>query len=286
MKIRKYSDLHLDHYFSHWHETRSADIAFGDQVMWYPPELPDDKNTILLLAGDLGIGSDWINYHGFSWINRVANKFKAVYVIAGNHCVWPQGKMSIHNYKEKCTNKLRDLGIYNVHILDCDTIDLGEYLLVGCTLWTDMDKGNPLAMHNMSSFMSYDGKITYWTGPNGGWERFTSQKWVDLHYKHKKYIKTIVEQNRDRKIIVMTHHIPVLGVGDPIYANDSSNAYYASDLSNLILDNPHIKYWFWGHSHYCTEVQVGETLLVNNSVGYMSEHKEQYGDVVHKVFDI
>ena len=151
-----------------------------------------------------------------------------------------------------------------------------------------MKKGDPLVMQNMTQFMSYDGQIIYEAGPNAkhGFMRFTSQRWVATHHRHKQYIKLIAEQNRDKKIVVITHHIPLETLIDPRYVGDESNFYYASDLSDIYLDNPHIVLHAYGHSHYSMDTHMVNCRFINNSVGYPSESKEGRGLIKHEVIEI
>lgn len=262
-------------------------------TFWYPPELPDDKETILILAGDIWTGTKFIRWGETSWIGKVSLRFKKVLIVFGNHDYWPQGDLSILGGAKKCNDMLQEMGIFNVQVLDMDTYADGDYLFAGCTLWTDMNQAEPLAMYNMSNFMAYDGKIAYDTGPNGAWSRFTSEKWVQTHYKHRDYIKHVAAQNRDKKLIVITHHLPLLMLGDPEWAGNHSNAYYMSDLSNLILDNENIIMWFYGHTHHQKDivfppyVEPGDGCrMINNCVGYSGQHMEQLGLVKHEVIEI
>lgn len=295
MKVRVYSDIHLDHYADAFQQTKLYDPSVKEETrphMWYPPELPDDKETILILAGDIWIGTRWIEYGGFSWIGEISKQFKRVLVVLGNHCYWPQGDLSVVAGADKCNALLQDMKLDNVLVLDKNTYEDGEYLFVGATLWTDMNNLDPLAMYNMSRFMTYDGKIAYETGPNGQWTRFTSERWVQTHDTHKKYLRLVIEQNRDKKIVVITHHVPLLHLGDPRFAGDSSNAYYMSDQSNLILDNDHVILWVYGHTHHQKDVVFpdyageGGCRMVNNCVGYQGEHFEQQDLVKHEVIEI
>lgn len=131
--------------------------------MWYPPELPDDKDTILILAGDIWIGTKFIWNGTDSWISNIAPNFKQVLIVLGNHDYWAiqGGNLTIKDGAKKCNILLEQMCLFNVKVLDCDTFADGDYLFVGCTLWTDMDKEGPLAMYNMSRFMAYDGRIRY-----------------------------------------------------------------------------------------------------------------------------
>lgn len=277
VELRIYSDTHLDHYDS---------LA----ALWRPPVIGNEKEQILCLCGDLWVGTRFIEFGGYSWIGEMAERFKYVLVVLGNHCYWPaKHGLTILEGANKCNAMLQDRGLTNVKVLDCDTFtdpDEPDVLFVGATLWTDMKKGDPLVMEDMTQFMRYDGDIAYETGPNGHFLRFTSQRWVATHHKHKQYIKLIAEQNKDKKIAVLTHHVPLETLIDPRYHGDESNFYYASDLSDLILDNPQIKLWGFGHTHFCQDTMFSGCRFINNSVGYAQEYKEIKKLVKHEVIEI
>lgn len=290
IKVREYSDIHLDHY------------KLGR--LWYPPELPDDKDTILILAGDLWVGTRFIEWEDFSretilidkntprpftvdsrtWIEKVAERFKQVLIVLGNHCYWPinSGSLTITKGGDKCNELLANRGLHNVKVLDCDTYLDGDFLFVGCTLWTDIGNRDPLGMSMINRFMAYDGKIAYETGTAGQWARFTSERWVHTHHKHKAYINLIARQNPDKTIVVITHHLPLMSLCDPRYKGDMSNVYYASNLENTILDNNNIRYWFYGHTHYQQDTIMVNCRLINNCVGYASEENEARKLVDHE----
>ena len=289
-KLRIYSDIHLDHYFAYG---VPFDARTGEMKVWRPKELPNEKEQTLILAGDLWTGTRFIEFCGYSWITEMSGRFKNVIIVLGNHDYWPMNNaLTIKTGADKARAMLADHGLYNVHILDMTVFDDGDILFVGATLWTDMDKGDPLAMHNMSMFMSYDGKIGYEHFKDGGFSRFTSEKWISTHIKHRDYIRLIAEQNRDRKIVVVTHHVPLLHLGDPCYAEMSSNAYYMSDLSDLILDNENLVLWAYGHTHYQMDrifpdyAGSGGCRMYNNAVGYQGEHMEQQGLVKHEIVEV
>lgn len=272
-------------------ETRTFDqyIPKTRPAFWYPPELPDDKETVLIISGDLWSGTKFIEYAGFSWISEVSKQFKHVLIVLGNHDFWPTNdKLTIRTGATKCNNLLVDMRILNVTVLDCDTFSFPEdpdILFVGATMWTDMDRGNPLRMMHMSSYMAYDSQIAVETG-DYGIKKLTSERWVAEHKRHRDYIKLISEQNRDKKIFVITHHVPLTTLGDPKYNGDLGNSYYYSDLSYIILDNPHITHWCYGHTHHQRDEMFETCRMLNNAVGYQGEHFEQQGLVKHEVIEI
>lgn len=286
-KFRLYSDLHLDWYAHAWHKTRPYNPEKPetlDTFFWTPEERPDDKDIILILAGDIWIGTLWIEWSTHSWIATVAPRFKQVLVVLGNHDYWPQGDVSIKNAADKCNKMLVERGLFNVKVLDCDTHQDGDVLFVGATLWTDMFNGSPFAMMHLSSVMRYDGKIAFETGPNGAFTRFTPERWIGTHVKHRDYIRHVARNNKDKKIVVISHHGPLLHLHHPHYIGDSINAYYVSDLSNLILDNENIVNWCFGHIHYPVDENFEQCRILNNAVGYIGEHLDQQGLVNHEVY--
>ena len=117
-------------------------------------------------------------------------------------------------------------------------------------------------------------------------ERFTSQRWISTHRKHRDYIKHVAETNPDKKIIVITHHQPLEIMGDPYFKGSELNAYYYSDLSDLILDNNNIKMWICGHSHIQMDEMFEHCRLYMNALGYQGEHFEQEGLVKHEVIEL
>jgi hypothetical protein len=229
----------------------------------------------LVLAGDIWFGSKFIQHEilhqKFSWIRLVAERFKQVLIVLGNHDYWHFGGLTIMNGADKCNDLLVAENIDNVRVLDCDAVSVDDWLFVGCTLWTDMNRYSPLVMMAMRSTMIYDSKISYETGRHVGRQAFTSNKWVETHLRHKHYIEIVARQNLDKKLIVVSHHVPLHLLSDPAFVGQESSYYYSSDLSDLVLDNGNIRYWLYGHSHWRNDYRLGECRLVNNCVGYKKD---------------
>jgi hypothetical protein len=57
------------------------------------------------------------------------------------------------------------------------------------------------------------------------------------------------------------------------------NGAYSSDLSDLILDHPQIKFWTHGHTHDQFDYMIGSTRVVCNPRGYKGyEESAEYFD--------
>lgn len=272
MLVRVYSDIHLD-------------VYEGCEKQWFPPVLNEDKNTTLILAGDLWIGTRWIEFEGKSWISELASRFKNIIVVLGNHDYWPIGELSIKDGAQTCRNMLADRCLFNVHVLDSNSIELEGILFVGSTLWTDMNKSDPTTMLIMSDYMNHDWNILYENQYKGNKNpRFNSATWVQTHKNQLEYIRRTVEENLLKDIFVISHHVPLTIFSE---AEDFARAgYYVSDLSDLILNYPNIRYWAFGHSHQCVSEHFNQCLMINRSVGYAFEYKEQNDLIPHDVFVI
>ena len=76
------------------------------------------------------------------------------------------------------------------------------------------------------------------------------------------------EKYKDKDIVVVTHHAPCSQSISPEYVNDFLNPFYASDLSEFILNNQNIKVWCHGHIHSNSDYNIGETDILCNPYGY------------------
>src|SRR5690606_6917850 len=122
MKIRVLSDVHL--------ETHPFTI----------PALKDDADTILVLAGDIAPIAQRTLLQPF--LIAAANRFRAVCYVPGNHeyygSIWPDALGKLAHWR------LPD----NIHVMDRSTVTIGDVTFVGATLWADMERQNPFAMHD------------------------------------------------------------------------------------------------------------------------------------------
>ena len=275
MKIAVCSDLHLE---------------FGAVTL----ENPGDVD-VLILSGDICVARDLMEhdslgivdfgkssrYHTF--FQNCGKEFPHVLYVAGNH----------EHYHGDFKDTIPDLKsrlayIDNLHILDREIFELNDTVFVGGTLWTDMNKEDPLTLHAISRMMndfrcvdnsnrvvnykSFDDvenpdKPTFRTRP----AIFSPEDAVEDHKKMLGYIKHIYTDMAPwKQMVVVGHHTPSHLSCHPRYKKDDlMNGGYHSDLSEFILDRPGIKLWTHGHTHELFDYMIGETRVVCNPRGYI-----------------
>ena len=276
MKIAICSDLHL--------EFKTVELKNPGDV------------EVLILSGDICVAKDMMNFdaHGIvdfgkssryhTFFQTCAEEFPHVIYIAGNH----------EHYHGDFKHTIADLKKYleyipNLHILDREIFELNDTVFVGGTLWTDMNKEDPITLHAMTRMMNdfrcvdnsnrevsfrtfdEDGKPTFRTRV----ARFSPEDAVEEHKKMLGYIKHVYSDLPPwKQMVVVGHHTPSHKSCHPRYKDDQvMNGGYHSDLSEFIMDSPGIKLWTHGHTHELFDYMIGDTRVVCNPRGYAG-HEE------------
>lgn len=240
MKIRLFSDTHRE---------------FGDN--WIPVPLPDDKDTVLILAGDIAVLKQVPKF-----IDTIADQFLAVVYVLGNHDMW---KGNIDTVYTRLQAKSP-----NAYLLQNSTVTIGDVEFVGTTLWTDMYGGDPFIVWQAPKVMVPDyKKIRH----GATYSAITPTR---LRHENKiasGFLRQTIDANK--KQVVVTHHAPTMAanVGDS-YAGKSSNAYYYNTTLDDII--PDAGYWFFGHTHHAVDIDCGGTRVKSNPKGYVMEPVKGY----------
>ena len=293
MKVAVCSDLHLEFEDINLKNTEGADV--------------------LVLSGDILVNADLDIYDrrqeemGFTrhrsqrfqdFFSRVCFQFPHVVYVAGNHEHYHGDfKYTLNDLKTK-------LGRHeNLHILDKEVFRLGDYIFVGSTLWTDMNKEDPLTLFHIKQMMNdfkcvknSNREVSYRTEtmkdkPVG----MTDEEWMALpsserqktvfktrpatfcpedaveeHKKSLDYIKFIVSEAKPHeKVVVVGHHTPSLQSCAEKYNNDPMmNGGYHNSLDEYIMDHPQIVLWTHGHTHENMDYMIGDTRVFCNPRGY------------------
>jgi hypothetical protein len=163
-----------------------------------------------------------------------------------------------------------------VYFLERDTKIIDDVVFVGGTLWTDMNKGDPLTLHAVRDMMN-DFRII-----KNDQKGFTPLKPADVATRHREtlqYIRHILSEHKDKKCVVVGHHSPSFqSVHEEYKTQYLMNGAYHSDLSEFIIDHPQVKLWTHGHTHHPFDYVIGETRIVCNPRGYVNDgYSEETG---------
>jgi len=267
MKIAVCSDIHLEFGTISLENTEGANV--------------------LILGGDICVAKDLNKRDEYAIMDRFGRseachqffqeccaRFPHVIYIVGNH-------EHYHGDFRDTIKHLRDkLGyLVNLHILDKQMVQLGGVSFIGGTLWTDMNKEDPITLLHMTGMMNdfrcvmnsnrvvnfkdHEGKFATRTA------KFSPDDTVVDHKEMLEYIRIMIEGKFDQKFVVVGHHAPSKASTHPRYADEViMNGGYSSDLSEFIMDHPQIKLWTHGHTHEDFDYVIGSTRIVCNPRGY------------------
>lgn len=188
-------------------------------------------------------------------------KYDKVFYVMGNH----------EHYRGKFWKTKTDLERMlpkNVTVLENQCEEYNGVLFVGATLWTDMNKRDPIILTQIKNYMNDYQMITYRSNDDT-YRKMQPTDTVDMHYASKRFIEEAVKSHSDKPVVVITHMGPTYQSVNSKYKSQWSNAAYVSDLSDLILDNPNIKAWCHGHVHNPCDYMVGDTRVLCNPRGYL-----------------
>jgi len=296
MKIAVASDLHLEF----------GDLDFDNS----------DGADVLILSGDIMVAADLAQHDPYNLMgehyrsNRFQNfferccaQFPHVIYIMGNHEHYNGDFAKTLEHVKSMLGRLR-----NLHILEREMVVINDVYFVGGTLWTDMNREDPLTLYHMTKMMNdfrcvknsarevhFKARVPV-DKPVG----MTDQEWIDSDINGRtrevfktreatfcpedavaefkltvSYLKLMLETHRDKKFVMCGHHAPSGQSTHEQYKHDTiMNGGYSSNLEDFILDQENLVLWTHGHTHHPFDYQVGQCRIVCNPRGYHG-HEEQ-----------
>ena len=275
MKIKLVSDLHLEFADLQLSNDQSCDVLIlaGDimtsqDLHDHPPPLSGQWGFNELA----GLGDRQRKSQSFrDFLKRCSFQFPHVIYVAGNHEFY-HGKFhtGLDYLRSECSK------YPNIYFLENETKILDGVVFVGATLWTDMNRGDPITMHAIKDMIN-----DYRTIRNDRRE-YAKLSPIDTLARHRaslEYFRGAIDQHPNYRCVVVGHHAPSYFSTDSRYKSEFiMNGAYRSDLSDFILDRPQIKLWCHGHMHNASDYLIGDTRIVCNPRGYQSSgYSEQTG---------
>jgi len=254
MKIALASDVHLEFGALEINNTDGADVLILSGDICVAAHLGDrDVHNLV------GEHTKSHRYHQF--FEHCASQFDHVIYIAGNHEHYNGDyATSIPHLKDKLSY------LKNLHVLEKETITLGDVTFVCGTLWTDMNKEDPRTLSSIRGMMN-DYRVIRNSDRHA---KFCPEDSVADHREMLTVIREAVAANPAGKFVVVGHHSPSKLSTKPQYQDDVIvNGAYSSDLSELMLDHPQIRLWTHGHTHHEFDYMIGTCRVVCNPRGYI-----------------
>lgn len=258
MDIRVVSDLHVD-------VNRDGDFGFRHK-----------KQDILLIAGDIAGSAE----REIKFLTGLSSHVQCpIFAVPGNHLgyeyktyFWMQHPNPLMDTKQESIDRIKKNIPENVHYLDNEYYDIGDYIIFGGCMYSDylLYENEELSKRSGESYLNdfryvhiYDKKEKVVRPVNTD----------DYQAFHKIFVKKLKKclKETDKDIIVLTHFVPSLQCISEKYLKQGNiylNASYASNMDQFIVDNPRIKYWICGHCHDSKDITIGQCRVVMEPYGY------------------
>ena len=244
--IQFISDLHLE-----FPQNRTF-------ISKHPLEITGD---ILLIAGDSAYldlpDSRQDSYSHYSFWDWASNNYKQVIVCFGNHDFY--GYYDLATIPDGYCKQIRP----NVNAYYNAVVHLDDTDIIVSTLWAHINPNDAyLTERNVNDFY----RIMY----KG--HRLNAENFNQEHERCLQFVKKAVAESRAKIKIILTHHVPTQLCTAEEFRGSAINGAFTVELGDYIA-NSNIDFWIYGHSHRNIDVQIGNTKIISNQLGYVS-HSE------------
>jgi predicted phosphodiesterase len=241
MKIQVMSDLHLE--FERYLFTNHG------------------QNDVLILAGDI---CEIRNYQRLfvPFMRQALFMYDKIFYVMGNHECYGSGLYStIAKIKEFEKEHEKFVFLNNSKYVH------EGVLFTGGVLWTDLRKGDPIAMRVAEDCMNDYNYI----------QDFKPESSIAEHNITRVYLAGVLLYNAlYEKKVVITHHSPSFANENPKYKNSGPEglnySFHSTDMDHLLL-NYEVD-WIHGHSHMTSATPIGQSTIHCNSKGYGNENPD------------
>lgn len=288
--LRLVSDLHLDFDIAAYDKVKNrlgrkgANYKEDPHVaqmgnLWLPPVLDEDKDTVLVLAGDIWDNRRYLKRkyqaasapYQDSWLSLVAKQFKYVVLVLGNHDYWGQ---NIDYEPQALKKELSRQNIKNVYVLENEAVILDHVKFVGATLWTDFNGKDTDLMYSTIRYRNDYKHIRQ----KASYRKINPTGIYEHHMTSRSFIFNNAHKEDGQKLIVVSHMAPSLQSTAVEFHARPQNSLYFSSLEPEIEKNNQIDYWLHGHVHNSSDYMIGSTRVLANPRGYPNEEQTSFDE--------
>ncbi len=227
------------------------------------------EGDILILAGDIlcarhldGEDPTLSPYGGeyLRFLDKASKGYNRVLMVMGNHEHYG------YNVDKSYDTISRNLPS-NIRLLEneCEIID--NWMFVGATMWTDCNKGDPITLTHLNDGMNDFRTVRKADGAS----RFLSVDSYVIHRRSREYFDRMINEAGEtgKQVFAITHHAPHENSVMEYYKDDHvMNGGFRSDLSDIMMDRPQLRYWVHGHMHNTSDYMIGDCRVMANPRGY------------------
>jgi len=250
MKIQICSDLHLE---------------FAANQKWLQKNpIPALAETLIIAGDTFYLGRD---YSKLDVIKKMADDFKQVYLIPGNHEFY--GGYDFDWAGRSFSESIFD----NVKMVNNQVIEQEDVQLIFSTMWSQIN----INVREVTKFMADFRLIQKRT------ERIHVDDYNAAHASCFEFLEEAIAA--PGKKVVVTHHLPSSSCNVKEFKNSPINEGFMIDKTTFISDSD-INYWIYGHSHRNkAEFEINGTKMVTNQLGY-TDYSEGHGFSSSKLINI
>lgn len=244
---------------------------------------------VAILAGDIvapgRVAARWLRHPA-----RFGDK--PIVQVAGNHEYY---ESVLDQEEAEMRQQAKEQGVY---FLNCDEAVIGGVRFLGCTLWTDfrLRIDNPgfagqqvrllsdrhRSMTESSRYLADYSAIRIddpGTSNSRGSRRLVPMDTLQIHRRHRSWLRRALTEPFDGPTVVVTHHAPHRNSLAARYAQDWSSGGFVNEMLPEFFEVPAL--WVHGHTHDSFDYEVGTCRVVSNPRGYLNWH----GEFENKQFD-
>ena len=219
-------------------------------------DIPRTDADVVVLAGDVHVG-----VKGRDWIKTQFPGKPVVYVL-GNHEFYQHALPALTDQLKRETEGSQ------IHVLENRAVELGGFVFLGCTLWTDFElTANPQMAMFLAEDMMNDYRIVRCSTANRTLCAIDTRK---IHAKSVTWLKKELSRHDPTRTIVVTHHAPSARSEAPHHAASPLRPTFFSNLDALVAKS-RVPLWIHGHTHYNVDYRIGTTRVLTNQRGYPNE---------------
>lgn len=214
-------------------------------------QIPDVGADVLVLAGDIHNG-----LQGLDYLAKHNSRYHRVIYVPGNHEFYGHDIETLH---AQMKDKVKDLGMSNVHVVNNEVVSFRDIDFVCSTLWTDFQRRNPVSMEIARVSMRDYEQIML----NG--KLILPYQILRIFNESRRFVEGFLEsRDHSRRVVVVSHSAPSYRSRERRFNGDELTPSFCSDLDRVVAK---ANIWIHGHVHESFDYYIGDCRVVCNPKG-------------------